>query len=157
MMPFRSNSFLFVEAEDVTVCPEDLQYISERNSWWTDFPEMVVFVVKRDEEVVGWVKLYNIRWFNRTAYITFYLYPEFRGKGISKMMLKEFVNLCFSTLNLNRLTAEVYSYNIRSIKVLEALGFRNEGCLRKARYYNGSYHDIFIYGLLREETFHLKG
>lgn len=52
---------------------------------------------------------------------------------------------------MNRLTAEVYEYNEVSIKLLEKFGFKKEGRLKKAKFHNGRYYDIFIYGLLKNE------
>jgi RimJ/RimL family protein N-acetyltransferase len=52
-------------------------------------------------------------------------------------------------LNFHRLEAEIVDYNEKSINLFESLGFKHEGTMREAKYYEGKYHDIFIYGLLK--------
>ncbi|MNO01960.1 putative ribosomal N-acetyltransferase YdaF [compost metagenome] len=72
-------------------------------------------------------------------------------------MVRSFLNVYFNDLGFHRITAEVYDYNTRSRKLLERLGFVEEGRLRKARFWNGGFHDIIVYGLLAEEFFKGKG
>lgn len=94
---------------------------------------------------VGFVEL-DIRVFNRNAYITFYVPREERGKGYGKMILQLALEHARNEMNLHRLTAEVYEYNIPSIKILESLGFELEGRLKEAKYHGGRYWDILVFG-----------
>ncbi|MFB9807103.1 GNAT family N-acetyltransferase [Haladaptatus pallidirubidus] len=52
--------------------------------------------------------------------------------------------------NLRRVSAQVGSVNEASIELLESLGFEHEGTLREATWFQGEYHDMLWYGLLRE-------
>ena len=54
-------------------------------------------------------------------------------------------------MNLHRLEAEVVANNKVSINLIEKLGFKKEGTLREAKYSNGTYYDIYRFGLLRKE------
>lgn len=57
----------------------------------------------------------------------------------------------FEQLGLHRIRSEVFSFNERSIRLHNRLGFTREGCLREAVYVNGKYHDEIYFGLIRKE------
>ncbi|MBT1248505.1 MULTISPECIES: GNAT family protein [unclassified Thermosipho (in: thermotogales)] len=125
----------------------DLKYFSETRI--IDIPRRVV--LNFFESIpIGFVT-FNVRYFNRNAYITYYVKSDMRGKGHGKVILKKAIDYAFDEMNLNRLTAEVYEYNEISIYLLEELGFVKEGVLRKAKYSQGRYFDIYVYGLLKDE------
>jgi hypothetical protein len=54
-------------------------------------------------------------------------------------------------LDLQRVEAKVYAYNVLSINSLVRNGFVREGCLRQARDYDGRRWDLLVFGILREE------
>ncbi|MGC8902938.1 MAG: GNAT family N-acetyltransferase [Fervidobacterium sp.] len=135
-----SNHYNFELTED------DIQYFSERRFVKV---EPITLVFKHSNEEIGFVE-FDIRVVNRNAYLTYYLKNEHRGKGLGSEMLKRAIVFAFNELNLNRITAEVYEYNIVSMKLLEKLGFVQEGRLRKAKFHNSRFWDIIIYGLLKE-------
>jgi len=130
---------------------EDLHFFSEVYSWPEELPEELGFAAEIDGNLLGWVKLSRIRWISRSAYLTFALDQSWRGKGYGIRMLQAFLEFYFHVLGFRRITAEVYEYNTRSRKLVEKLGFLEEGRLRKARFWNGEFHDIIVYGLLAEE------
>lgn len=57
----------------------------------------------------------------------------------------------FETLNLNRISLQVYADNIRAVRSYEHAGFVLEGQLREANYQNGTYQNVLIMGVLRSE------
>lgn len=129
-----------------------LQFLSEKNLYWDEMPDTVDLIAKSAAgEVVGGVSIYNIRWFNRTAYITIFVDVDKQGRGFGKKILSKTLKYAFEIMNLQRLTAEIYEYNESSIKLFESFGFIKEGVMRKAKYINGKYWNIIIYGLLKDE------
>jgi RimJ/RimL family protein N-acetyltransferase len=54
-------------------------------------------------------------------------------------------------LGLRRIEAKVYEYNRLSINSLLRHGFRQEGLLRQAGFYDGRHFDVLVFGILREE------
>jgi len=44
-----------------------------------------------------------------------------------------------------------YEYNQRAVRCYEKSGFKLEGRMRQAHFYDGKYHDELIMGVLREE------
>ena len=63
------------------------------------------------------------------------------------------IQKCFNNIykNMNRIGVEIYSFNERSIKLFESLGFVREGVIREQVYKKGKFSDEYIYGLLRQE------
>lgn len=131
-----------------------LKFLSEKNLYWDRMPEVVNFIARSSAgETVGGASLYNIRWFNRTAYISIFVDVDKQGRGFGKKILKKTLKYAFEVMNLQRVTAEVYEYNEPSLKLFESVGFTKEGIIRKAKYMDGKYWNILIYGLLRDEYF----
>ncbi len=73
------------------------------------------------------------------------------GKGYGTEAARLMVRHGFQTLNLNRISLNVYDFNPRGIRAYEKAGFRKEGVLRQAVYAEGTYHDTLVMGILREE------
>jgi RimJ/RimL family protein N-acetyltransferase len=57
----------------------------------------------------------------------------------------------FNTLNLNRISLDVYETNPRAIRAYQKAGFKEEGRLREGHYFNGKYIDIIVMSVLRSE------
>ncbi len=73
------------------------------------------------------------------------------GRGLGFLGAKLMLELAFTDLNLERLTAEVNAVNLRSLRVLEKLGFKLEGVLRQHETYRGVRGDVHLFGMLRDE------
>lgn len=61
------------------------------------------------------------------------------------------INYGFQQLNLHRISSSAFGFNERSIKFHKKVGFREEGRLLQAIFKNGQYHDLVLFGILREE------
>ena len=76
---------------------------------------------------------------------------DYWSKGYGTEAAQLLIGYGFQQLNLHRISSAAVAFNERSIKLHKKLGFREEGCLRKAMFKNGQYHDRLEFGLLREE------
>jgi len=52
----------------------------------------------------------------------------------------------------NRIEAQIHPQNKPSIKLIERLGFKNEGLMREAGFSFGQYHDLFMFSLLQSDV-----
>jgi len=77
--------------------------------------------------------------------------PAARGKGYAKEAVALLVRHLYESYPTDRIMAVTESENVPSQRVLEALGFRREGVLRRAMFRSGRWNDAFVYGLLRED------
>ena len=73
------------------------------------------------------------------------------GKGYAHEALQAVITYCFTELDLNRIGAQIYEFNMRSIHLFEGLGFRREGARRQYVFKDGTFKDEVLYSLLREE------
>ena len=76
---------------------------------------------------------------------------KFWGKRIGSDAIKLVANFAFKELELNKLTAGMYSNNINSIKAFEKIGFEKEGFRVKHYKLGSSFTDVYELGLLREK------
>jgi len=73
------------------------------------------------------------------------------GAGYATEALRLAVRHVFTALDLNRIGAETYANNPRSIRLLQRVGFRREGVLRESVRRVDGFVDELLYGLLRRE------
>ncbi|HEX2915637.1 MAG TPA: GNAT family protein [Chloroflexia bacterium] len=95
--------------------------------------------------------------FNRFEYqhshsgIGYELAKQYWGQGLMTEAVAAMVNYGFEALQLNRIEALTILDNIASIRVLQKLGFREEGILREYIYAHDRYNDVRIFSLLKRE------
>lgn len=73
------------------------------------------------------------------------------GQGLGSEAIRRLTRHCFEDLGLNRVAAEIFAFNERSIRAFEAAGFRREGVLREHVRRGERRWDQYLYGLLRSE------
>jgi RimJ/RimL family protein N-acetyltransferase len=73
------------------------------------------------------------------------------GRGFATETVRALCGFGFETLGAHRLRAGVFVGNAASARVLEKLGFRREGHLRRAQLARGAWHDVWVYALLEDE------
>ncbi len=79
------------------------------------------------------------------------LSPELRGQGVMSEALRAMLDWGFAHMQLHRVEALVHPQNTASLTLLTHLGFKTEGSLREAGFWNGQRHDLEVLGLLARE------
>ncbi|MEV6599767.1 GNAT family protein [Actinoplanes sp. NPDC051346] len=79
------------------------------------------------------------------------LLPEYRGRGLGTAAQREIVRHLLDCTLAFRLEAQTDADNIAEQLALERVGFRREGVLRGARFREGEWRDMLMYGLLRPD------
>ena len=74
-----------------------------------------------------------------------------RGQGFATEAVGLAVTYLFSGCPTERISALTDAENAPAQHVLEAVGFRREGVLRRALFRDGHWRDVALYGILREE------
>ncbi len=85
------------------------------------------------------------------AEIGYDLAPDYWGQGYMSEALAAAIDNGFERMNLHRIDALVYPENLRSVHLLQKLGFQIEGTLRDYFYQDGKYYDHYILSLLKPE------
>ena len=77
---------------------------------------------------------------------------EVRGRGIIPTALALAVDHSFRVVGLHRLEASIRPENHASRRVVEKLGFRDEGLRRRQLHIDGAWRDHLCYALTSEEV-----
>lgn len=85
------------------------------------------------------------------ADIGYELDPLYWGRGYATEASGALVDFGFRELGLSRISSWCIGDNKASARVLERLGFRQEGRLRRNEYFKGRWWDTLLYALLRDE------
>jgi len=104
---------------------------------------------KADHRLIGTCGFHKWDKAHLRAEIGYDLAPDCWGQGIMSEVLHTVIDNGFERMKINRIDAFVYIYNPPSIRLLQKLGFKQEGLLRDYFYLNGVFYDHFLFGLLR--------
>jgi ribosomal-protein-alanine N-acetyltransferase len=105
-------------------------------------------IEKKDGTKVGFITHFTV---GKQLEIGFALTPTERKKGYCTEAVNIMVDYLFLTKNHVRIQAATNVENISCQRVLEKVGFQNEGRLRKSYFVRGDWKDLFMYSILREE------
>jgi len=106
-----------------------------------------------DGAVVGMVGYNSYIRPDRRGSVGYDLARAYWGRGLMAEALSAALRFGFTTMELNRIEADVSLDNERSVRLLERLGFAREG-LQREQYFDpedGRYHDLLLFGLLKRE------
>jgi len=87
----------------------------------------------------------------RQCEIGFTIATKYQGHGYATEAARLLVAYLFTRRGKHRITASCDARNAASAAVLERLGMRREGHLRKSTWAKGEWTDDLLYGLLHEE------
>jgi len=74
-----------------------------------------------------------------------------RGKGYASEVVRLRTAFAFEELGLERLESETFTENAPMQRALETSGYRRIGTKRHYYYRGGTWHDIYLFELLRDE------
>jgi len=108
-------------------------------------------IIRGGDGLVGTCGYYDWNKTSHRAEIGYDLEPAQWGKGIMAEALRAVLRYGFEEMGSNRIQAIIDSENVRSIKLVERLGFKREGVLRQNSYFRGRFRDEVCFSLLKEE------
>ena len=112
----------------------------------------VGITIKDENLIIGSCGFYGFHTWNRRASIVYELGRSHWRKGIMTEALSAMLEFGFREMELNRVEAVAMPENIASLKMLEKLGFRNEGLLAEYENWGGKgFVYLYIFALLRRE------
>jgi ribosomal-protein-alanine N-acetyltransferase len=111
------------------------------------------FAVTLDGRFVGHVMIGNVvREPLLSAYVGYWVDSTVAGGGVITAAVALVVDHCFTRVGLHRMEATVRPENGPSLRVLEKLGFREEGLFRRYLDVDGAWRDHRCYALTTEEV-----
>ena len=105
-------------------------------------------VAQTDNRIVATVGLHDWDRYHRHIAIGFDVHRDEWGKGIGSEVVTAVCAYAMDHLGVHRIEAHVMKGNRASQKLLESVGFEQEGVLRKRMYKDGRQHDVLVYSLV---------
>ena len=104
--------------------------------------------LKTNRQLIGTCGFHKWDKAHRRAEVGYDLSPAYWGQGYMAEALQAALQNGFERMELHRIDALVYVENVRSVRLLQKLGFQIEGTLRDYFYQDGVFYDHFVLSLL---------
>jgi RimJ/RimL family protein N-acetyltransferase len=104
-----------------------------------------------DGDTVGWFSTFDcVRRAGTFKYGIAIKHP-FWGRGYGRDAVAIVLRYYFRELRYQKCTVLVYAFNERSLRFHRAMGWTEEGRLRRMVYTNGTFYDEIYFGMTKEE------
>ncbi|MGB3512938.1 MAG: GNAT family protein [Microcoleaceae cyanobacterium] len=113
-------------------------------------------VHKVDKKFIGTAGFINWNIEHARAEIGYTLSQKYWGKGYMTEVVNAIIYFGFRNMMLNRIEAKCEIKNIASARVMEKVGMKYEGILRKYMFMKGKYSDLKIYSIIKDEFSYKK-
>ena len=129
---------------------EDCFYYVKKKIKQAQKKKLFLFVILKNEEMVGVLILKNIDWRIPKGELAYFIDEKFEGIGIMSKAMKLLMDHCFQELGMNKLFINLSPKNKASQALAVNCGFQLEGVLRQEfRIETGEVEDIEYYGKLK--------
>ena len=108
-------------------------------------------VDKETGNLIGTCGFHGIAKSYKRCEIGYDLRPEFWGRGIMAEALRPMLSYLFNERDMNRIGATIVPLNTASTRVVEKLGFIQEGLLREYILQEDEMLDAYMYSMLKKE------
>ncbi len=110
-----------------------------------------VIIKNENNELIGDIGIHFLDSDKKQVEIGCTLDKNQQGKGYATEALKETMNYLFNELNKRRVIGSIDPKNIKSIGLVERLGFRKEAHFKESILINGEWVDDLVYAILKNE------
>ncbi|MEP6760327.1 MAG: GNAT family protein [Sporichthyaceae bacterium] len=111
------------------------------------------FVITYDNRLVGQVTVGGITWGSLcSAHVGYWVDSRMAGRGVTPTAVALAGDHAFRVVGLHRLEINVRPENTASLRVVEKLGFRDEGIRRRFLHIAGDWRDHRTFALTTEEV-----
>ncbi|WP_245160341.1 GNAT family protein [Blastococcus sp. CT_GayMR20] len=110
------------------------------------------FAIRVEGRLAGQVTIDNIvRGALRSGYLGYWIDRRVAGRGMASLAVALVCDHAFGEVGLHRVQADIRPENGPSRRLVERLGFRQEGLLRRYLDIDGDWRDHLAYALLAED------
>lgn len=109
------------------------------------FPYLIVEALS--DQAIGLIDIKNINWDIPKAELGAFIDSNFEGKGLITTLGEKLIKQIVEEHKFKKLLCRVAKQNNRSIRVIERIGFKNEGTIRRDyKTTKGELVDLMYYG-----------
>ena len=128
------------------------KYISKQSK--KKFPEVILFAYKYKKELIGYGGFVYISWDNNRAEVSYLLKTEYTlnkeyYKFYTSIYFKLIKKIAFKAIKFRRIFTETFVYRKNHIKLLEKVGFKKEGILRKHNIKNKKAVNVIVHSIVK--------
>ena len=110
------------------------------------------FAIRVEGRLAGQVTIDNVvRGALRSGYLGYWIDRSVAGRGMASLAVALVCDHAFGAVGLHRVQADIRPENLPSQRLVERLGFRQEGLLRRYLDIDGDWRDHLSYALLAED------
>ena len=114
---------------------------------------LLPFVMTYDDQLVGQLTIGGITWGSLcSAHIGYWVDQRVAGRGVTPTAVAMVTDHCFGVLGLHRIEVNIRPENAASLRVVEKLGFREEGMRTAFLHIAGAWRDHRSFALTAEEV-----
>ena len=142
--PLRPDSFYTVKG-----ARDNLRYDDRLSRKCQEFRFWIF--EKGSKKIIGTVCIGSILFGSvKSCFLSYKVDTAYQGKGYATEAVREVCDFAFNILQLHRIESYVMPRNAKSLRVMEKLGFENEGVSRRCLEVNGVWEDHIRFSLLNE-------
>ena len=132
-------------------CRQELAFhIAHQRAQPRQFYHLAV-IVAHSGQLIGWCGVKITRATDREGEVGYALHQAYWGHGYATEAVRAVIAFGFWQLQLHRIVGACHPANRGSIRVLEKVGMRYEGCLREQKWCKGTWRSTNLYALLDNE------
>ena len=134
-------------------------FVEMFREWQLELPRrrfQLAIILREDDRLIGNCGIRRKPDNDWEADIGYELSPRQWGCGYATEAARAMVDFGFRELGLRRISSWCIAENVASARVLERLGFVQEGRLRRNEFFKGRWWDTLLYAMLAEEWQHAQ-
>ena len=146
----------FEDPEVLYFTPRPGPFSDAQEAEWFDRagedPNAIQWVIEVDGKPVGFTGIHGINWRHGNGETGIAIGDKsLWHKGIASDAMVLRTAFCFRELNLHKIRTRVFMQNEASKRALQKAGYRESGIQREEMYKDGSWHDIWMGEVTRED------
>lgn len=146
----------YIDAEIHRTVADTEAFIQKQKTLFENRQGICWGIFDEQKDLIGLCRFYNVYPKHSFLSVGYELNRSYWGKGIMREALHRVLKYIFEEAEVNRVEAQTFAGNTRSVNLLEKFGFTGEGRLRVNFLINGKLRDSLIYSLLKSDYFNLS-
>lgn len=121
------------------------------NGFW-DKEEGMLLIADLEDKIIGHIEFFRTVLYLDEFELSYQIYSkDYSGKGIATESVNLLTGYIFNNKKINRIRLIIHPDNIASIKVADKCGYYHESTAREIWFHKGSYNDVEVYVMLRDQ------